>query len=116
VAELNLEELAQGILQPVRDRWGRIKVNSGYRSAEVNAAVGGSLRSQHLHGEAADIVPLDADIYEVFQWIRDESGIDYGQLILEKKGGAYWIHISLPRPDGRNLQALLIIDGVRSYA
>ncbi|MGB3136045.1 MAG: D-Ala-D-Ala carboxypeptidase family metallohydrolase [Nodosilinea sp.] len=43
-------------LQPVRDRLNRpFQINSWYRPPDVNAAVGGALRSQHLFGKAVDI-------------------------------------------------------------
>lgn len=54
---LNLRLLAR-YLDRVRDEYGYpIKVNSGFRSAEVNAKVGGAKNSAHLEGLAADIVP-----------------------------------------------------------
>ena len=51
---VNLTHLAIHILQPCRDEFGVITVNSGYRSPDLNKAVGGSDRSQHCHGQAAD--------------------------------------------------------------
>ena len=45
------------VLQPMCDKTGwTCKINSGYRSVELNRAVGGELSSQHLKGEAADCV------------------------------------------------------------
>jgi len=93
--------LAYFILQPIRDRFGRVKINSGYRSPAVNAKIKGSLTSQHMAGEAADLVPLDAEIKEVYAWCRDN--LKYGQLIFEDKGGSQWIHISLPRVGKKNM-------------
>jgi len=57
--------LCEDVLEPLRAELGRpIIVTSGYRSPELNAAIGGSPRSQHCRGEAADIIvpglsPLD---------------------------------------------------------
>ena len=54
-----LRLLCSEILEPLRQLWGGpIRVNSGYRSAQVNAAIGGAKGSQHLRGEAADVVPV----------------------------------------------------------
>jgi hypothetical protein len=111
----NLERVARELLQPIRDKWGPIYVSSGFRSLEVNSAVGGSKQSQHMKGEAADIKPRFAMVETVFNWIVLESGIEYGQVIYEVHGAAKWIHISLPRPY-RMKQALLLINGVTSYA
>ena len=97
--------LATYILQPTRDKFGKIRVNSGYRSHQVNQAIKGAPTSQHLFGEAADILPLDADIYEVFKWMRSE--LKYGQIIFETNGASKWIHVSLPRLD-RDNQMILI--------
>lgn len=102
--------LASYILQPLRDRFGSLRVTSAYRSAAVNSSVGGSSSSQHLSGEAADFMPAEKDIDTVFKWIVTESGLSFGQAIRERKSGNNWIHISLPRLDGSNQQAL-VYDG-----
>lgn len=104
------------ILQPIRDKWGLIKVNSGYRSDIVNDKVGGSRGSQHLYGEAADIVPLDTNIDTVFEWLVNESNIPFGQAILENKNGKRWIHVSLPKLYKPSHQALVFEgDQYKSY-
>jgi hypothetical protein len=100
---------ANYLLQPVRDKWGPVVVNSGYRSGAVNTAIGGSSTSQHCKGEAADIRTPTADLWEVYLWILDN--LNFGQCIYEIKGTAKWIHISLPRLDKPNQQALLFKDG-----
>ena len=52
----NLTRLCERVLQPLRDEYGSpIMINSGYRSQQVNKAVGGVPTSQHTKGEAADI-------------------------------------------------------------
>ncbi len=52
--------LVTRVLQPLRTAWGRpLVINSGYRSPELNAAVGGVPDSQHVRGEAADIAAPD---------------------------------------------------------
>lgn len=44
------------VLQAIRDHFGKaVTVNSAYRTAAKNKAVGGAARSQHLYGTAADI-------------------------------------------------------------
>ena len=57
----NLKAIAEHVFQPLRDALGcPIHVSSGYRSPELNAAIGGSKRSQHMEGRALD---LDADVF-----------------------------------------------------
>lgn len=108
----HLETLCRGILEPIREKWGALRVTSGYRSPEVNAAVGGSKTSQHVTGSAADFVPMEicADpqsaLEAIFAWVVQESGLKWGQVILEPG----WIHISLPRTDKPN-QLALTFDG-----
>lgn len=108
-----LKVLATTILQPIRDRWGRVHVTSGFRSQAVNSAVGGVNTSQHVFGEAADIIPLDTDIDTVFKWIVRFSDIRFGQCINEMRGKSRWIHVSLER-DGKPNRQALIYDG-RTY-
>lgn len=101
--------LAQYILQPIRDEFGPVQVNSGYRSRGVNLAIGGSTTSQHCLGEAADIRTSQADLLEVFLWILDN--LKFGQCIFEEKGSAKWIHISMPRLGKTNQQAMIFKSG-----
>ena len=53
----NLKLLCVNVLQPLREIIAvPIFINSGFRSFDVNAAVGGKFNSQHLEGKAADFV------------------------------------------------------------
>lgn len=93
----NLKTLAEKVLQPVRNHFAKgVKVNSGYRAPEVNAAVGGSRTSDHTKGMAADIEIPGLPNAELAQWI--ESNLDYTQLILEFYTPGIpdsgWVHVS----------------------
>lgn len=105
--------LANLVLQPIRNTWGRIHINSGFRSELVNKKIGGSPTSQHMRGEAADIVPLDASIDDVFAWCREN--LVFGQLILESiifnGADVRWIHISLPRQNKPNMHVMAYNNG-----
>lgn len=96
--EANLVQLVDNILDPLRARYGKpIHVSSGYRSKRLNAAVGGVSNSQHLYGQAADILGHDRSIGEtkkLFQLIQDMR-LPFDQLILEhSRYGSYWVHVS----------------------
>lgn len=106
--------LATYILQPIRSKFGRVVVNSGFRSDSVNLAIGGAKASQHRYGEAADIDVPGVNLGMVYAWCREN--LKFGQLIEEFKGDAHWIHISLPRIGGTNQQTLKFKDGVYSQA
>ena len=109
---VELTELAR-MLQAVRDRFrSPLIVHSGFRCEALNTAVGGSPYSQHSKGEAADFHVLDVPLERVFDWVRNESGLAYGQLILEgiRNGEPTWIHMSLGEPwrkESKSRQALM---------
>ena len=52
----NMEAIAANIFEPLRE-WvnGPIKINSFFRSPDLNTAIGGSSKSQHCEGRAIDI-------------------------------------------------------------
>lgn len=106
-----LRKLANEVLQPIRDKWGRpIVVTSGFRSEKVNNAVGGVKNSQHRLGQAADLkIGSKSQNKALFNFIADmvkKGEIRVGQLIDEY--GYSWIHISLPREGKVNNQVLHI--------
>ena len=106
-----LRQLAEDILQPIRDAWkSPIVVTSGYRSEAVNKAVGGVSNSQHRLGEAADIKVGGKDrnrkLFNFIYKLINQGKIKVGQLIDEYSYS--WIHISLPRKGKENNQILHI--------
>jgi hypothetical protein len=93
----NLTVLCEQVLQPLRDAYGiGIKVNSGYRSPDVNAAVGGSRTSDHCKGQAADIEIAGVPNADLAQYIADN--FEFTQLILEfytpGVPDSGWVHVS----------------------
>jgi hypothetical protein len=95
-----LELGANMLLQPIRDEWGRVKVNSGYRSNELNAKINGSENSDHLYGTAYDIVPLDANLHIVFGWCC--KNLYYRQVVIYPKKGFLHISYNIPAKDFKN--------------
>jgi len=95
-ATANLKLLCEKVLQPVRDHYGKVSVNSGYRSPESNAAVGGSKTSDHCKGYAADIEVSGVANGDLAQYIKDN--FKFTQLILEfyTQGipDSGWVHVS----------------------
>lgn len=103
-----LKILAERVLQPIRDHFGKgVKVNSGFRSLETNQATGGSSKSDHVKGQAADIEIPGVPNAELAQWIMDN--LDYTQLILEFYTPGIpdsgWVHVSYD-PDNLKKQEL----------
>lgn len=106
-----LRQLAEDILQPIRDAWkSPIIVNSAYRSEAVNKAVGGVKNSQHRLGEAADITiggkERNRKLFNFIYKLINQGKIKVGQLIDEYNYS--WIHISLPRKNKVNNQIIHI--------
>lgn len=98
-----MQRLAREIFEPLRAKFGPIKINSFYRSLAVNKAVGGSKTSQHVKGEAIDIAaPMGARYTnrDLFRHIR--ANLPYDQLIWEHGTtmNPAWVHVSYV-PTGR---------------
>jgi len=116
-AELaNLVRLAN-FMEEVREVLGgkEIHVNSAFRSAEVNKAVGSSDRSQHRRGTACDFRVKGMTPNEVVTAIINAE-LKYDQVIREFDR---WTHISIPNEDDNEpRQMALIIDkqGTREFA
>lgn len=110
----NLQRLAE-FLEKVRALLGKpIIIDSGFRSPEVNAAVGSTSVSQHLRGCAADFRVLGMTPAEAVKAIYDAK-LPYDQLILELG----WTHISIPNTDDIEPRKMtLVIDkkGTRFFA
>ncbi len=86
----NLRLLCVNVLQPLREFIkDSIFINSGFRSFDVNVAVGGRFNSQHLEGKAADFIVHSLDLVDVFNIVLQQ--LSYDQLIFEF---GKWIHVS----------------------
>ena len=86
-------------LDEMREAWGSgIRVSSGFRCPQLNAAVGGVQGSAHQYGNAADISPVNGKMneFEAFlkKWLK---GRKFDQCIWEtsKSTGGRWVHFSL---------------------
>ncbi len=99
-----LKLLAEKVLQPVRDHFGKgVKVNSAYRSPAANQKVGGSPTSDHCRGQASDIEIPGVPNAELAEWIRDN--LEFRQLILEfytpGVPDSGWVHVSYVADDNK---------------
>jgi zinc D-Ala-D-Ala carboxypeptidase len=88
----NLRALCVNILQPLRDLLGTpVNINSGYRCPSLNKAIKGAKNSQHMTGQAADIVDHTNGNEFLFKRIK-ELNLPFDQLIDEF--GFRWVHVS----------------------
>lgn len=123
----SLRNLCQQVLEPLRLWAGQpVVISSGYRCQALNTAIyqgtTPNTRSQHLRGEAADIMAPTHDakgqrlserqsqalLRQWFAWVMDNTTFD--QLILERRDVSShhcWMHVSC-RPDiTRNRQQVI---------
>ena len=101
----NIKILINEIVQPMRDDIGPIRISSGYRSPQLNRAIGGSNKSQHCKGQALDLQywekgKMNNEI--IYDWILSNE-VEFDQIINEFNFS--WIHISYN--EGKNRQQVL---------
>jgi len=119
-----LGRLCNMVLEPVRLALGSaaITILSGWRPTWLNTAVGGSVRSDHLHGRAADIVVAGSLNHDVCARIK-AMDLPVRQCILEFPPNG-WVHVSVDRrgvgPKQQYLTAVkqgrstVYLDGIRA--
>ena len=115
----NLKRLC-GWLEMLRDEWNLrygegndpIIINSGYRSPQVNKAVGGAANSNHLTGCAVDI--RVAGMEQLLRYavilldIADEGREEFDELLMERNAkGTYWLHFAV-RPEGNRRKIVFL--------
>lgn len=98
-------DLIYYVLQPTRLHFGRVDVTGGYRSYNLwnklkQLGYNPAKNSQHLRGQAADIVVPSHNLKDVFNWMKDN--IEYDQLLFEyDSNGNKWIHVSFVKNKNR---------------
>jgi hypothetical protein len=119
----NFKLLAEKIFEPIRVHFRcPIIISSGYRSKELNAAIGGSATSQHCSGEAIDIdmdgTPNGVTNRMVFDFIKDN--LEFDQLIYEfgNSENPDWVHVSYETkgPQRKQILRAARINGKTMYS
>lgn len=112
----SLKLLAENIFEPIRNNFRcPILISSGFRSAELNAKIGGANSSQHSLGQAIDI-DMDGTSYgvtnvDIFNFIKDKLPFD--QLINEFNYS--WVHVSYSSRHRREILDAIKVNGVTKY-
>jgi len=99
---MNLVALTVKVLQPCRDKFGSISINSGLRVLELNRAIGSGDKSQHTKGQASDFEAYSVSNAQLADWIM--LNLSFDQLILEYPGKDPrdgWVHCSYNRMENR---------------
>ena len=119
----NLKYVAEKVFQPIREHFGvPIYISSGYRSPELNEAIGGSPRSFHSHGMALD---LDQDgrnkgvsNADVFYFIKDN--LQFTELIWEfgDETNPNWVHVAIApgREDEKKIKIAEKVNNKTTYS
>ena len=105
----NMELIAEKVFEPLRKAVnGPIKINSFFRSEELNKAIGGSSKSQHCQGRAIDLDDVygymsNADMYKYIK-----NNLDYDQMIWEfgTDSNPDWVHVSYVDADSNRKRCL----------
>lgn len=94
---LAIELLCQVILQPCRDKFGELKISSGYRNEALSLLVKSSTASNHFKGEACDFEAVSPDVTNMMLLEYIHNTFDYHELIAEFFGEdphAGWVHVA----------------------
>ena len=109
----NLKRLC-GWLEVLRERYNAkygvgeepIRINSGYRSPQLNRAIHGNANSNHMTGCACDIRVIGMEqalrYAVILMDYADESKLEFDELLIEKnRYGAIWLHFAVRTKDNR---------------
>jgi hypothetical protein len=125
-SHVHIENLKRvcGWLEVLRSEWNRLYgegddpviITSGYRSKELNRAVGGVATSNHLTGCAVDIRVAGKEQLLRYACIlldyADHSGQDFDEILLEHgKNGVIWLHFAVRPPSERNRRKIELLRG-----
>ena len=115
----NLKRLC-GWLEELRKRYNGkygvgeepIRINSGYRSPQLNRAIHGNANSNHMTGCACDIRVSGMEqalrYAVILMDYADESHQEFDELLIEKnRYGAIWVHFAV-RPKENRRKILFI--------
>ena len=105
----NMITIAEEVFEPLRAYvGGPIKINSFFRSPELNKAIGGSTKSQHCHGQAIDLDDTFGRCTnaEMFEFIK--KYLDFDQIIWEfgDDENPDWVHVSYVSPEQKRKRCL----------
>ena len=108
----NLQVLAQGLERIRAILLCPIHISSGYRSPALNRAIGGSAKSAHMDGYAADITaPKFGTPNEIVRALK-RHGIKCDQCIME----GTWVHISFAPAMRNQFMTATFNNGVATYS
>lgn len=110
-----LTTLCHEFLEPLRRFTGPLWVTSGYRCRELNLLVRGSDTSAHVHGCAADVVPIwGVSVDDAVEWLA-ASSLPFDQAIAEHTSTSSWVHLGMVKPNGGEPRRQVLMMRNRKY-
>ena len=111
-SRIRLILLARRLLEPMRDVFGPLVINSAYRSAAVNAAVGGASASHHLTGTASDLYSVDGYTNsEMATWLWDAIDLPIAEVVVYPDSPTSRIHVAVDVDGAPGERKFLSYDG-----
>ena len=105
----NMELIAEKVFEPLRKAVnGPIKINSFFRSEELNKAIGGSSKSQHCQGRAIDLDDVYGYMSNANMYNYIKNNLDFDQMIWEfgTDSNPDWVHVSYVDADSNRKRCL----------
>jgi len=107
--------LSRKVLDPIREAYGVMNITSWHRCRVLIDAMDCIKTTQHGKGEAVDFVYSSGVLRVIFKAIvSGELEVPYDQIIFEKRGSVYWIHIS-HKYRGNNRRKALVSPSAGCY-
>jgi zinc D-Ala-D-Ala carboxypeptidase len=109
----NMEIIAKKVFEPLREAVNApIKINSFFRSEELNKAIGGSSKSQHCQGRAIDIDDVYGSVSNAYMFYYIKDNLDFDQLIWEfgTDDNPDWVHVSYVDEDSNRKRCLKALE------
>jgi hypothetical protein len=102
---INLQTLIYEVIEPIINKFGDIKITSGFRSKELCKAIGSSPTSQHTLGQAVDCEVIGVPNKDLADWVVNH--LEFDQCILEfwkpEEANSGWVHISYNKSGNRKM-------------
>lgn len=78
-------------LQQMSSMFPGLKITSGFRDPDHNAAVGGVANSRHLSGEATDWVGSQKDMQNALAWAKNNGAVE---ALIHDAGSGWHLHVA----------------------
>ena len=104
--------LSRRLLEPMREVFGPLNINSAFRSAETNAAINGASQSHHLTGTAADLYSANGYTNEqMATWLYENTDLPVAEVVVYPDSPTSRIHVAVDVDGAPGERKFLSYDG-----